>query len=70
MSIVEIDNPESPALVLGPKLAGTLMSPGEFDSVADIDDTFVYELIHGVLIVPLDRLLEVADRWKASKHAP
>jgi Uma2 family endonuclease len=51
MSVIEIDNPESPALVLGPRLAGTLMSPQEFDSVAYIDDGFVYELIHGVLIV-------------------
>jgi Uma2 family endonuclease len=38
-------------LVLGPELAGTLMTPEEFDSVKEWDELFVYELIHGVLIV-------------------
>ena len=30
---------------------GMLMTPEEFDAVADYDDRYVYELIHGVLIV-------------------
>lgn len=30
---------------------GMLMTPDEFDAVTDYDDRFVYELIHGVLIV-------------------
>jgi hypothetical protein len=30
---------------------GALMTPEEFDAVADYDDRFVYEQIHGVLIV-------------------
>jgi Uma2 family endonuclease len=30
---------------------GMLMTPEEFDAVVDYDDRFVYELIHGVLIV-------------------
>ncbi len=30
---------------------GMLMTPEEFDAVTDYDDRFVYELIHGVLIV-------------------
>jgi Uma2 family endonuclease len=30
---------------------GMLMTPEEFDAVIDYDDRFVYELIHGVLIV-------------------
>jgi Uma2 family endonuclease len=30
---------------------GMLMTPAEFDAVTDYDDRFVYELIHGVLIV-------------------
>ncbi len=30
---------------------GMLMTPEEFDDVIDYDDRFVYELIHGVLIV-------------------
>jgi Uma2 family endonuclease len=30
---------------------GMLMTPREFDAVIDYDDRFVYELIHGVLIV-------------------
>ena len=38
-------------LVLGPELAGTLMTPREFDAVEECDELFVYELIHGVLVV-------------------
>ena len=30
---------------------GMLVTPEEFDAVTDYDDLFVYELIHGVLIV-------------------
>jgi len=51
MSILEIDNPGATALVLGPGLAGTLMSPEEFDEAEDVDENFRYELIHGVLVV-------------------
>jgi Uma2 family endonuclease len=40
-----------PPLVLGPELAGTLMTPQEFDAVEDCDDQWVYELIKGVLVV-------------------
>jgi Uma2 family endonuclease len=39
------------APVLGPELNGTLMTPEEFDAVEASDDNYVYELIHGVLIV-------------------
>lgn len=39
------------ALVLGPEMAGTLMAPEEFDAVEEVDEEFVYELIHGVLVV-------------------
>lgn len=38
-------------LVLGPELAGTLMTPEEFDAVDEHDEGYVYELIHGVLVV-------------------
>lgn len=38
-------------LVLGPELAGTLMTPEEFDAVEDCDENYVYELINGVLVV-------------------
>jgi Uma2 family endonuclease len=38
-------------VVLGPELAGTLMTPEEFDAVKEWDENYVYELIHGVLIV-------------------
>ena len=38
-------------LVIGPELAGTLMTPEEFDAVEDCDELYVYELIHGVLVV-------------------
>jgi Uma2 family endonuclease len=47
MSPIEIETP----LVLGPELAGTLMTPEEFDAVEDCDDQWVYELIKGVLVV-------------------
>jgi Uma2 family endonuclease len=30
---------------------GMIMTPEEFDAVTDIDDRYVYELIHGVLVV-------------------
>jgi Uma2 family endonuclease len=36
---------------LGPGSNGMLMTPEEFDAVTDYDDQYVYELIHGVLIV-------------------
>ncbi|MFN4259077.1 MAG: Uma2 family endonuclease [Gemmataceae bacterium] len=36
---------------LGPELNGTLMTPAEFDAVAEYDDSWRYELIHGVLVV-------------------
>ena len=45
-------------IVLGPELNGTLMTPEEFDDVEEYDENYVYELIHGVLIVnpiPLER---------------
>jgi Uma2 family endonuclease len=38
-------------LVLGPGIAGTYMTPDEFDFVQDCDELYVYELINGVLIV-------------------
>lgn len=38
-------------VVLGPGLAGTLMSPEEFDAVDEYDEDYRYELIHGVLVV-------------------
>ena len=37
--------------IVGPSSAGILMTPEEFDAIADLDDRFHYELIHGVLIV-------------------
>lgn len=40
-----------PKTVLGPELNGTLMTPEEFDAIEDYDENYVYELIHGVLIV-------------------
>jgi Uma2 family endonuclease len=36
---------------LGRSSNGMLMTPEEFDTVTDYDDGYVYELIHGVLIV-------------------
>jgi hypothetical protein len=51
MSILEIHEPEAPALILGPRLAGTLMAAEEFDAALEADEGFSYELIHGVFIV-------------------
>src|SRR5436305_1858198 len=46
--------------VLGPEHNGMLMTPAEFDAIEDYDDTYRYELIHGVLIVnPLPLEAEV-----------
>jgi Uma2 family endonuclease len=51
MSILEIHEPEAPALILGPRLAGTLRAAEEFDAALEADEGFSYELIHGVFIV-------------------
>ncbi len=51
MSILEVDRPEANVLVLGPGLAGTLMTPEEFDRAEAADRSFTYELIRGVLVV-------------------
>lgn len=34
-----------------PELAGALMTPDEFDAVEDVEEGYVYELVHGVLVV-------------------
>lgn len=36
---------------LSPRLAGTLMTPEEFDAVERYNENYRYELIHGVLVV-------------------
>jgi Uma2 family endonuclease len=53
------------SLVLGPELAGILMSPDEFDAVEDYDADYRYELIHGVLVVtPIPLSAEVGpNEW-------
>jgi Uma2 family endonuclease len=40
-----------PIVVLEPGLAGTLMTPAEFDAAEEGDELYVYELINGVLVV-------------------
>src|SRR6516162_1863153 len=47
MSTVPVDA----ELVLGQDSAGILMTPEEFDAVAEYDENYRYELIHGVLVV-------------------
>jgi Uma2 family endonuclease len=47
MSTAEAETP----IVLGPESAGTLMTPQEFDAAKEWDEGYVYELIHGVLVV-------------------
>lgn len=41
----------SSTIVLGPELAGTMMTPKEFDTIEQYDENYRYELIHGVLVV-------------------
>jgi Uma2 family endonuclease len=56
---------EAPAKVyLCPELAGTLMTPEEFDAVEEYDEDYRYELVHGVLVVvpiPLDSEMDPND---------
>lgn len=40
-----------PAVRLGPESNGMLMTPEEFDAVADAERGFRYELVHGVVVV-------------------
>jgi Uma2 family endonuclease len=49
MSLLPLDTDAPP--VLGPASAGMLMTPEEFDAVAEYDDGYRYELIRGVLVV-------------------
>ena len=43
--------PAEPEIVLGPESAGLLMTPEEFDSIREYDETYRYELINGVVVV-------------------
>jgi Uma2 family endonuclease len=40
-----------PVPVLGPRSAGILLTPEEFDAITQCDEGFLYELIRGVLVV-------------------
>jgi Uma2 family endonuclease len=51
MSTLELRQPEATGQVIGLDWAGTLMTPEEFDSAEEWDENYVYELIHGVLVV-------------------
>jgi Uma2 family endonuclease len=42
---------EPARLSLRLEMAGTLLTPEEFDAAECVDDTYSYELIHGVLVV-------------------
>src|SRR5581483_6374573 len=39
------------SVYLSPRLAGTLMTPEEFDAVRRWKEGYLYELVHGVLVV-------------------
>ncbi len=43
--------PKPPKIVLGPRSAGLLMTPEEFDAVTAYNKKYRYELIHGVVVV-------------------
>lgn len=47
MSIADIPTP----LRVGPESNGMLMTPEEFDAIEDWEDSYRYELVHGVLVV-------------------
>jgi Uma2 family endonuclease len=47
MNTIEVEAQD----VVGPEMAGTLMSPEEFDAHEEWDEGYVYELIQGVLVV-------------------
>jgi Uma2 family endonuclease len=74
MSTIDLEQAETTKLVLGPGLAGTLMTPEEFDAVDEVDEDFTYELIHGVLVVspppleeergPNEKLGTLLDNYK------
>jgi Uma2 family endonuclease len=49
--VVAVSEIESGGLALVPEMAGTLMTPEEFDSADDWEEGYVFELIHGVLVV-------------------
>jgi Uma2 family endonuclease len=40
-----------PTVYLRPEMNGMLMTPEEFDAVEDAEEGYVYELVHGVLVV-------------------
>lgn len=46
---------------IGPASAGVRMTPEEFDAIEDWDECYVYELIHGVLVVSPGPLEEERD---------
>jgi Uma2 family endonuclease len=50
-----------PTLYLCPELAGTLMTPEEFDAAEDGEDGYFYELVHGVLVVNPPPLPDESD---------
>lgn len=51
----------APPLVLGRRSAGALMTPEEFDAVTEYDENYLYELIHGVLVVNPIALADETD---------
>ena len=57
---MSIAPPES-AVFLCLELAGTLMTPEEFDAVEEYDENYCYELINGVLVVTSLRMAEEMD---------
>jgi hypothetical protein len=43
--------PVQPDYAIGLESAGALMTPEEFDDIVEYDESYTYELIHGVLVV-------------------
>lgn len=48
MSVADIS---SPPTHIGPESNGMMMTPDEYDSIREWDESYRYELVHGVLIV-------------------
>jgi Uma2 family endonuclease len=49
--MMNVAEPLAPSHRVGPRDAGMLMTPEEFDAIDEWNEEFRYELVHGVLIV-------------------
>ena len=55
MSILEIGNAPGSGLIFGPGLAGTLMTPDEFDAIDEVGENDNDELVYRLQTRPIGR---------------